>query len=403
MELQSLYAQASALMPQAAADYETLHAYAEIGFDLPRTTAYVMKRLEDMGYAPQRCGKSGVVAVLGDREAERTILLRCDMDALPIREETGLAYAAKNGNMHACGHDMHTAMLLGAAALLKKYETALRGAVKLCFQPAEELLSGAADMLANGLLTAPVPDCAVAIHVMTAVKMPTGTVIVPPYGVSAPAAAMFRIHLQGRGCHGASPHLGVDPLPAAAHCLLGLQTVIARELPMGEQAALTVGQIIGGSAPNAIAEEAELAGSLRAMDDRLVERMKQRLCDIAKGIAAAHRVQETVSFSGECPTLRNDRQHGARVLSYLRQALPAGAVVDANAFQTMEDRTQKGSEDFAFISHKMPAILLALAAGDAANGFSYPLHHPKMGLDAQAMQNGICAYAASALGYLMES
>lgn len=400
MNRPSLHTEAAALMPQSITDYETLHAYAETGFDLPKTTAYVVKRLKDMGYVPKPCGKSGIVAVLGDKTADRTILLRCDMDALPIHEETGLPYAAQNGNMHACGHDMHTAMLLGAAALLKSYEAELHGAVKLCFQPAEERISGAADMLQNGLLDAPTPDCAVAVHVMTATPIPTGTVIIPPYGISAPAAAMFHIVLRGKGCHGASPHLGIDPLPAAAHCLAGLQTIIARELPMGEAAALTIGSIHGGGAANAIAEEATLSGSLRAFDDACFHMLKERIAQVTDGIAAAHRVQAEVAFDSECPTLRNDADFGAKIAAYLQEMLPQGVVMDANTFDNRENQKQKGSEDFACISHKMPSVMLALAAGCVHDGFTHPLHSPKMTLDTQAMQNGICAYGAAALGYL---
>lgn len=400
MNRPSLHTQAAALMPQAITDYETIHAYAETGFDLPQTTAYVTKRLKDMGYVPKPCGKSGIIAVVGDEAANRTILLRCDMDALPIPEESGLAYGAQNGNMHACGHDMHTAMLLGAAALLKSHEDKLHGAVKLCFQPAEELLSGAADMLQNGLLDSPTPDCAVAVHVMTATQLPTGTVVIPPYGISAPAAAMFHITLRGKGCHGASPHLGIDPLPAAAHCLAGLQTIIARELPMGEAAALTIGSIHGGAAANAIAEQVTLSGSLRAFDDACFRMLKQRISQVTDGIASAYRVQAEVTFDSECPALRNDADFGTEIAAYLQEMLPQGAVMDANTFHSHENQKQKGSEDFACISRQMPSVMLALAAGCIQDGFTHPLHNPKMTLDTQAMQNGICAYGAAALGYL---
>lgn len=400
MQIHNLQEEAGGLMQQAITDYEALHASAEIGFNLPQATAYVTKRLKDMGYTPRTCGRSGITAVIGDGQAEHTVLLRCDMDALPIREETGLAFAAQNGNMHACGHDMHTAMLLGAAALLKSHESSLRGAVKLCFQPAEELLSGAADMLQNGLLDPPVPDCAVAIHVMTAASLPTGTIIIPPYGISAPAAAMFHITLNGKGCHGASPHLGIDPLPAAAHCLLALEGIIARELPLGEAAALTIGSIIGGSAGNAIAESTVLSGSLRAFDDTCFLMLKKRIVQVSEGIAAAHRVQAAVTFDGECPTLRNDAQFGEKLTAYLQDFLPKDAVLDANTFAQKEKQRQIGSEDFSWISHKMPSVMLALAAGHINDGFIHPLHSSQMTLDATAMQNGIAAYAAVALGSL---
>lgn len=392
-----LYQQAQALLPQAETDYRTLHQFAEVGFDLPRTVDYVHKRLTQMGYTARPCGKSGITAVIGEQQKGDCLLLRCDMDALPIAEETELSFAAANGHMHACGHDMHTAMLLGAAALLQSHAKELPCRVKLCFQPAEETLCGAADMLAHGVMEDPAPQFAVSMHIMTATSVPTGTVIVPPFGIAAPAAAMLRIRMQGKGCHGASPHLGIDPLPAAAHCLLGLQHILTRELPSHTDAALTVGKIAGGTAANAIADFVVMEGSLRAYEDAVLEKLKGRVAEITKQMAAAFGGEGCVTFHGECPTLYNDAQYGAQLLNSLRQALPEALLIDGAAFARNDSQKQKGSEDFACFSHKVPSVMLALAAGRAEEGFSYPLHHPKMRVDLRAMTSGICAYAAAAL------
>ncbi len=401
--IMDLYEQAQALLPQAEEDYRTLHGFAEVGFDLPRTTEYVKKRLIQMDCAPKSCGKSGITAVIGEHRKGDCLLLRCDMDALPIAEETHLPFAAANGHMHACGHDMHTAMLLGAAALLQSYAQELPCRVKLCFQPAEETLCGAADMLAHGVMDDPAPQFAVGMHIMTASSVPAGTVIVPPFGIAAPAAAMVRIRIQGKGCHGASPHLGIDPLPAAAYCLLGFQHILTRELPSHTDAALTVGKIMGGTAANAIADSVVMEGSLRAYEDAVLEKLKGRVAEITEQMGAAFGGEGSVTFHGECPTLCNDAQYGAQLFESLKQALPRELLTDGAAFARGDEQKQKGSEDFAYFSHKVPSVMLALAAGRAEDGFSYPLHHPKMQLDLRAMTSGICAYAAAAIYHGQQS
>ena len=207
-----------------------LHVHAETGFDLKDTYAFVKKALIDMGYEPLRCGKAGLVALAGGKKSGKVFLIRADMDALPIQEAAEVDFASANGSMHACGHDMHTAMLLGAAKLLKAHEDELEGTVKLMFQPAEEIFEGSRDMIQAGLLQNPAVDGALMIHVMAGMPFEAGTVIVSAPGVSAPAADYFEISVQGTGCHGSMPYAGVDPLNAAAHILIALQEIHAREL-----------------------------------------------------------------------------------------------------------------------------------------------------------------------------
>ena len=237
-----------------------LHAHAETGFDLHETSNYVCRQLEDMGYLPRRVGRCGIVAD-HNRSKGPTILLRADMDALPIREETGLDFAGQAGNMHACGHDMHTAMLLGAARLLVNED--LPGNVRFLFQPAEELLEGARDMIDSGVLD--VVDAAMMIHVGLA-PLPVGTAIISSPGISAPAADYFTIHIQGKSCHGSAPQDGIDPIPAAAQILLAIQNIQTRELGLNDRAVLTIGSIHGGTAANVIADTVEMRGSLRTTE-----------------------------------------------------------------------------------------------------------------------------------------
>ena len=218
-------------------DRQTLHTLAGTGFDLQPTFDYVWNALTDMGLSPVKCGKCGIIADIGT--GEKCVLLRADMDALAIREEADVPFASTNGCMHACGHDLHTAMLLEAARILKGKEQELGGMVRLMFQPAEEPLLGAADMLQNGLLEGVKPCAAFMIHVMTNMELPVGTAIVSAPGVSAPAAGMFEIRIQGKGCHGAMPHTGVDPITIAAHTVLNLQQIQTRELSLTQSCALT--------------------------------------------------------------------------------------------------------------------------------------------------------------------
>ena len=213
--------EAKALQGELSRHRRWLHAHPGVAFDIAETVDYVRRELESLGLSPVPCGRAGLTATIG--RGETCILLRADMDALPIPEESGEEFASRSGSMHACGHDLHTAMLLGAAKLLKAREDELGGTVKLMFQPAEEIFEGARDMIAAGVLESPAPGAAVMLHVTSGAPMPAGMIIAMAPGVSAPAADYFTIRVQGRGCHGSTPHQGVDALTAAAHSLLALQ------------------------------------------------------------------------------------------------------------------------------------------------------------------------------------
>lgn len=374
-----------------------LHEHAEVGFRLGKTTAYIQEKLEEMGYAPQKLGKAGLLAQIG--EGEKTFLLRADMDGLPIREETGLSYACKSGNMHACGHDMHSAMLLGAARLLKAREKSLKGRIKLLFQPAEETLKGAKDAIKSGVLENPKVNGGMMLHVMTATPFPTGTIVVAK-GVSAPAADYFEIRVKGKGCHGSAPQNGVDALSAAAHILIALQEISARELSPAAPAVLTVGSIKAGEAGNAISGEAALFGTLRAFDETVRNRLKKRLAEIARGVAKAFRAGVSVRFPSGCPTLVNDESLSALVETATAKLLGKEGVFDSLKLGGGVKEGNGGSEDFAYISHEIPSVMLAIAAGEAGKGYGYPLHHPKARFDEKALSIGAAAYANAALNFL---
>jgi hippurate hydrolase len=377
-----------------------LHACPERGFDLTHTLPRVEEELKKCGITPTRCGKAGLVATLG-RGKGKTFLLRADMDALPVEEQTGLAFAATNGNMHACGHDMHAAMLLGAAALLKAHEGEICGSVKLMFQPAEEIFEGSSDMIEAGVLQNPQVDAAMMIHVMAGMSIPSGTVLVSAPGVSAPAADLFTITVQGKGCHGSMPEKGVDPILTAAHIVLAVQQIQTRELGVGERAVLTFGTFQGGNAANVIADSVTLRGSLRTFDEGVRDRCKQRLTEIATGVAKTMRAEAEVHFDSGCPTLYNDGELCNSAMKYMRELLGGNALSVAD-FKTQSGSGLAGSEDFAYVSRKVPSVMLALAAGEPSKGYAFPQHHPKADFDESVLPTGAAAYAYCAMRWLEE-
>lgn len=384
-----------------------LHEHAETGFDITETKEYVRRELEKMGYAPQECGRAGLVACVGGRQKGKVFLLRADMDALPVTEQTGLPYACKEGRMHACGHDMHTSMLLGAAKLLKEHEDEIQGTVKLMFEPAEEILSGAADMIDAGVLENPQTDAALMIHVMAGMPVPTGTVIVCDGGISAPSADMFTIKIQGKGCHGSMPQNGIDPVTVSAHLVLALQEITARELSISEPAILTIGSVQAGNSYNAIPDSAVLMGSMRTFDEEVRARMKQRIEQIAESVAVTYRAEAETSFDSGCPCLDNSAVLSQAVTGYAKELLGEEKAVTQSEFAERAggrvNRLAGGSEDFASVSQRVPSIMLALAAGEPDKGYRYPQHHPQVDFDEAVLAPGSAVYAYLALRWLEDS
>lgn len=392
MNSQELLEQARADAPRILQDRRYLHAHPGTGFDIQPALDCVRAELEALGCQVHLCGKAGLYTDLG--RGGRRFLLRADMDGLPIAEQSGLDFASDNGCAHACGHDFHTAMLLEAARLLKAREDRLPGTVRLMFQPAEEIFEGARDMIDHGVLDH--VDAAMMIHVMAGVPLPAGQAIVSPAGVSAPAADYFEIRVQGVGCHGSMPANGVDSLTAAAHILIALQEIQARELSIADRAVLTIGQFHGGTASNAIADSAVLGGTLRTFDEAVRARIKTRLAEISQGVAAAFRAKAQVVFGSGCPTLVNDAGLSQAVGGYLEELL--GPAPRLGALQGQSG----GSEDFAYVSQQVPSIMVALAAGELDKGYVYPQHHPQVRFDESVLPVGSAVYAWSAIRWLEE-
>ena len=403
MTSEMLLQEAAELRDCISRERRALHQNPETGFDISATLSFVKSELLDMGLQPMDCGKAGVVALVGGKKPGKVFLLRADMDALPITEEADVDFASQNGKMHACGHDMHTAMLLGAARLLKAHEAEIAGTVKLMFQPAEEIFEGSHDMIQAGLLEHPKVDAALMIHVMAGMPFPAGTVIVSAPGVSAPAADYFEIKVQGKGCHGSMPNTGVDPLTAAAHILIAIQEIHARELAMDDRAVLTMGTMNAGTAANVIPDSVTMGGSIRTFDEQTRAFIKQRLAEISEGIARSFRGEASVSFGSGCPTLVNDRDLSVCCEQYVKDLLGSGkafSVAELNAMSGGGSSKSAGSEDFAYVSQEVPSIMLALASGQPEKGYGYPQHHPMVKFDEDALPVGSAVYAYTALRWL---
>lgn len=406
MDAKQLWEEAAKLQETLVTDRRYLHAHAETGFDLKDTLAFVKKELLEMGYEPVECGKAGLVALAGGKKPGKVFLIRGDMDALPIQEQADVDFACPNGRMHACGHDMHTTMMLGAARLLKEHEDEIQGTVKLMFQPSEETFEGSKDMIASGLLENPKVDAALMIHVMAGMPFEAGTVVVSSPGVSAPAADYFEITVRGKGCHGSMPNTGVDPLNAAAHILIALQEIHARELAMGDQAVLTIGTMNAGTAANVIPDSVVMGGSLRTFDEDTRSFMKERLIQISEGIAKAFRAEAEVTFGSGCPTLVNDKELAVCAEKYVKELMGKGRAFSAEELNAMSngEKSSKtaGSEDFAYVSQEVPSIMLALAAGQPQKGYCYPQHHPMVKFDEDVLAGGSAVYAYTAMRWLEE-
>lgn len=401
MTKEQILREAKALQEEIKSHRLWLHTHAETGFDLTETKPYVKSALMKMGYTVQECGKAGLVTTVG-KPGGKVLLLRADMDALPIAEEADVDFACQNGRMHACGHDMHTAMLLGAAKILKAHESELEGMVKLMFQPAEEIFEGSKDMIASGVLENPRPDAALMIHVAAGMPLPAGTVVVSAPGVSAPAADYFTIRVHGKGCHGSAPQNGIDPLTAAAHILIALQEIHARELSASDEAVLTIGTFHAGEAGNVIPDTATMGGTIRTYDEKTRAYLKERITAIAKNVAEAFRAGAEVGFGSGCPTLVNDKGLSETVTGYLKNLLGANRAFTTAELSGGKPARGGGSEDFAYVSHEVPSLMLALAAGEPSKGYVYPQHHPKVKFDESVLSTGAAVFVDCALQYLRE-
>ena len=336
-----------------------------------------------MEFNPQLCGH-GVTATIG--KGKPVILLRADMDALPITELSGEEFTCTSGNMHACGHDIHTAMLLTAARMLKEDEDHLQGTVKLMFQNAEEVFKGANDMIEHGILDNPRPDAAMAYHMMIG-KNQVGTYMYNAEGIMMNSVDEFKIIIHGKGTHGAYPHQGIDPINIGVHIHLVLQELIAREANPQDICTLTIGKFNAGSAANIIPESAILQGTLRTNNVSTRENLLSRMKEVCHKIAETYRGTVEIEMVSTVPPLMCDPQLTLEMVEYMSQ-------VGIEGLKEIPNSTATASEDFAIISEKIPTTYMLLTAGFMDERGDYPLHHPKAQFD-----ENVCVIGASCFAY----
>lgn len=378
--------EANALAEEIIQNRRAIHQIAEVGMDLPETVKYVCEKLTEYGLEPKLCGQGGVTATVG--KAGRCILLRADMDALPMREDSGVEFAAQNGNCHACGHDCHPAMLLGAAKILKAHENEIKGTVKFMFQPGEEVGKGANDMIENGLLENPHVDAALGLH--TAITLPdaaTGMLkCIKGYYGKFVGGATIRIH--GKSAHGAASWQGVDALTVASFINLALQSIIAREIPSDEHSIVLTGTTNGGTTNNSVAGEAVMGVTLRAPTQEKWDFLMQRVTDISGHIAAAFRAEVTIDREHMIPAPFNTPEITEEFAGFAKELLGEENVI-------VTDKAFGAGDDFARVTDEVPGALLNLGFGSRAEGYTVPGHNPKVMYNEEALP-----YGAAVMSYL---
>lgn len=381
---------AKQLEKETLANRRQLHRHAETGFDLPETTAFVLARLCEYGYSPQRVGKAGITCTAG--AGEKTILLRCDMDALPFPEESGLPFAAKNGNCHACGHDLHTAMLLCAAKMLKERESELHGTVKLMFQPAEELIAGAQDMIQGGVLENPHVDAAIGLHVKTGRPTSKSGCLYFREGGMSLAGDSLNIRVHGKTAHGATPQLGIDAIAAAMQIGNALNQLAAKAAPPGKTASILIGKIWGGTANNTVSETCEMALSVRSENHEIRSLLMTKIRSTCEHIAAACGARAEIIHNFYIPAVENEAGLTRELMHYASHLLSPDRVLAGPALE--------GGEDFSLISELVPSTFLILGAGSPEEGYPHYLHDPKIRFDEAALPVGAAALAYCAQAWL---
>lgn len=378
------------ISPEVIANRRYLHRNPELGHNLDHTVGFVKQKLEEIGYSPIDCGDHGIIALAGGKRPGKCILLRADMDALPMREESGLEFCSRTGSAaHTCGHDTHTAMLLGAAKIFKEIEDEIPGTIKLMFQPAEEECTGAKNMLTAGVLENPHVDAAFALHISA--TRPSGTI---SYSIGPRLSSIdtFEVTIFGRGGHGSRPDHTIDPIVIGSHIVTALETINARELAPDAFGVLTFGSFHSGVKFNIIPETASLSGSLRTYDNSVREFMKQRLAEIVEGTARTYRAEATVDFSMQCGAVITDSDVTLTIVQSIAKVIGSTNI-------TADPVPLANSDDFGYITAEIPSTYMELGACPVDYP-PYPQHSPKIRFNEDALPYGVASYVSSAVGWL---
>lgn len=368
-----------------------IHRHPELMYEEFETSRLVQNTLSDLGIEYEKdIAVTGVVGVVGNGEGP-CIALRADMDALPIHEEADIDFRSEiDGKMHACGHDCHTAMLLGAARVLKDNESEINGTIKLIFQPAEEGGAGGKMMRDQGVLEDPDVEQIFGLHVSD--KLPTGT-LASKEGTLLAATSSIKILVSGNGGHAAMPHLTSDPVVTGSKIVVELQTLISRELDPLESGVISITMANAGSATNVIPSSMELQGTIRSLTSEGISRLQQRVIEVAEGIAIANRCTAEVTFPGnDFPPTVNDGE------CWELGKISAGEILGEESVSEMG--SIMGGEDFSYYTQVVPGCFSFLGVGNPEIGAVYGVHHPKFKVDEDALSLGTAVHVNTALNAL---
>lgn len=369
------------------------HMHPELGFQEFRTAEIVARELTNLGYEVRTgIGQTGVVGLLKGVSPGPTLLLRFDMDALPIIEETNVPYKSQNhGVMHACGHDAHTAIGLSVAKILIDYREQLKGTIKLVFQPAEEGLGGADAMLKDGVLEDPRPDFALALHVWN--EKPVGWLGITAGPVMA-ASETFQIVIKGKGGHGAVPQLTIDPVLASAHIVTALQGIVSRNVAPLQSAVVSVTMIRGGEAFNVVPSTVELRGTIRSFQPDIRDLVLRRFKDIVSNVAMAMECEVEITLKSITPAVVNHELVTMRVQQVAANVLPESII--------HKDHRTMGSEDMALFLKEIPGCFVFIGSANHEKSLDYAHHHPRFDIDERALINGVTLMTGAVLDFLQK-
>lgn len=370
-----------------------LHRHPELGTQEVRTSQMVAEHLKQLGLEVRTgVGGTGVVALLAAGKEKCCVAIRADMDALPVTEKTGAPYASiKDDASHCCGHDGHTAMLLGAAELLCRFSSLIRGSVKFIFQPSEDKApGGAVPMIEDGALDRPKVNGIFSLHLNP--DLPEGSVAVKP-GFCTISSAEFTLKLIGKGCHVAAPHKGIDPIHMAGMFILAAQAAVSRRIDPLEPAVLSVCTVHGGTAGNVIPESVTLSGSIRAADPSKRKALAGILQQIARGAARAGGGTFELAIKNEYPSVYNHSQLSAEFKASAADLLPGDQIIELKPISMT-------GEDVAYFHQKVPGVHWLLGTANPAMGFTHPLHSPFFDFNESVMPLGAAMHACCAVDFL---
>lgn len=387
--MNNIYERARELFSEMQTNRRHLHQYPEVGLDLPLTKKFVKEKLQALGVSDlKEYGSSGLSATIEGKGDGKTLLLRADMDALPMDEDNELEYKSKiKGAFHGCGHDIHTAMLLGAAKIIMENKDTFPGRVRLMFQPAEEIFEGAKMMITEGVLEDPKVDAAMALH--TGLDEGVGSASYN-LGYMTTSCDNFKIDITGKGGHGAYPHTTIDPINAAVNVYQNFNTLISRENPPSDVTTLTFGQLTAGASANIIPETAVLQGTMRTYSPEVREKLTKRMVEIAEGVGQTTGSMVDLGFFSGVPSMYSDPDFTQIVVDILKRDFPE--------LKTIPDSQIMASEDMSYVSLEVPTAYMMLNCKVDESNFSH--HNPGVLFDEKAMIYGASIFTICAMAWL---